>query len=179
MPIDPAEEIGIPRDEWLESQCRLVAAAGHELAVVVGQVSVRADPGRAGQTGRRRTLTEALFGRAETACKTLREIQSSVQNALFDCEHELRELRERDISPLELLVDGERLIIQYRFHRRRARVIDGLLAYLPVVNSHARACLECLHRFRDGEDAPSPVVPDCGFALVALEQLSEDEPHRK
>ena len=83
---------------------------------------------------------------------------------------------ERDVSPAELLVDGERLIRQYRFLRRRARILDGLLAYLPSVTTHASGCLDCLARLRHGEELSGTiVVPDCGFALVALEQLTDDE----
>jgi hypothetical protein len=162
-------------DEWLEGLCRQVEDAGTELANAVGQVNLRLEQEQNGSLGRRQRITDAQLKRVETACAALHEVQVSIQNALFDCEHELRELRERDVSAIELLIDGERLIRQYRFLRRRARVIDGLLAYLPMVSSSAMSCLEVLRRARDGQDVSAPfTVPDCTFALVALEQLREE-----
>ena len=167
-------------DEWLESQCRRVEAAGKELAVAVGQVNARLQHGAASQAARQSRPPESRIRQAEAACKTLHETQAEIQNALFDCEHELRELRERDVSPVELMVDGENLIRRYRFLRRRARVLDGMLAFVPAGTAHADACVEHLRRLRSGEETVSQlagplVVPDCGFALVAIEQLHEEE----
>lgn len=167
---------GIPHDEWLESQCRRIEEAGRNLALAVSEVNARTREALQGGLGRKQRITPNQIRQAETAWETLHEAQVAVQDALFDCEHEMRALRERDITPAELLVDGDRLIIQYRFLRRRARVLDGLLAYLPGVSSSAHACLECLHLLRDGAEIETILaIPDCGFALVALEQLSEEE----
>jgi hypothetical protein len=175
MRIDPRAPAPQP-DTWLEARLRLLEHAGKELALAVGEANVRADDAASGALGRRRVVTETALRRAEAAYRVFHDVQVEIQNAVFDCEHELRELRERDVSPAELLVDGERLIRQYRFLRRRARVLDGLLAYLPSVTSHASICLECLTRLRAGEELNGTIlVPDCGFALVALEQLSEDD----
>jgi hypothetical protein len=165
------------RDTWLEHQLRLVEAAGRELAKTVGQVNVRTLQARAGGLGRRRRITEGQLRTAESASLRLREVQANIQNALFDCEHELRSLREREVSPAELLIDGERLISQYRFLRRRARVIDGLMAYLPSLSVHARACVEHLRRLHNGEEIGGQLLaPDCGFAVAALEELEEEDP---
>lgn len=174
MRIEPAVVL---LDDWLESHCRQILQAGDELAAVVGEINERTEQAGTGQLGRRRRITETHLRSVEAACRSLHDVQVAVQNALFDCEHELRDLRERRVSPAELLVDGERLICRYRFLRRRARVIDGLLAYLPVVTNHAGACLDHLHRLHEGDDLEGPLrVPDCGFAQAALEELQEDEP---
>jgi len=173
MRIDPVRVA--QTDDWLETHCRLIERAGQELAATVGEINQRTDQAEAGDLGRRRRITETQLHAAELACRTLHDVQVSIQNALFDCEHELRDLRERELSPAELLVDGERLIRHYRFLRRRARVIDGLLAYLPIVTSHAGVCLEHLQRLHEGAELNGQLrVPDCGFALVALEQLEEE-----
>jgi hypothetical protein len=167
-PTDPQH------DAWLERRCLIVEAAGRHLASAVGQANERL--AQSNQTTRKKAITEAQLRQVESACKILHDLQVEVQNALFDCEHELRELRERDVSPAELLIDGERLIGRYRFLRRRARILDGLLAYLPMVSSHASACLEALRMVKRGGRMDSNItVPDCAFALVALDQLREEE----
>jgi hypothetical protein len=167
----------VPPDEWLEATCRRIAAAGREMAQAVGQVNHRLTQARNGSIGRRRLVTDQQFRNVQNACDTLRRTRGAVQNVLFDCEHELRELRERDVSPAELLIDGERLLRQYRFLRRRARVIDGLLAYLPAVIHHAGACLDSLRRLDPDRVPPNELtVPDCGFALVALEEAQDGSP---
>jgi hypothetical protein len=174
----PSTEIptSFPADEWLEEQCREVEESGRCLAMTVGQVNLRTEQARLGKLGRRRRITETQIREVETACRKLHDVQVRVQNALFDCEHEMRALRERDISPAELLVDGDTLIVQYRFLRRRARVIDGMLAYLPVVTAHAGTCLQSIQHLRENS-VPDLLItaPDCGFALVALEQLRDEE----
>lgn len=167
-------------DDWLESQCRRVEAAGQELAEVVEGVNARTEHAVQGALGRRQRITETQLRQAEAAWRSLHDVQLSIQDALFDCEHELRALRERELSPAELLIDGERLIRQYRFLRRRARVIDGLLAYLPAVGTHAAACVDHLRRLRDGAEAALLLAaPDCGFALVAMEELGESLDRRR
>lgn len=180
MRVDPHHGEGIGSDDWLEGQCRALQAAGRELAMVVGQINERLEQERTGRLGRRRVVTETHLRQVEAACRIFHDVQISIQNGLFDCEHELRALREREVSPAELLVDGERLIRQYRFLRRRARVMDGLLAYLPGVSSYAAACLDVVHHLHEEheiEEIPGPLmVPDCGFALVALEELRDDSP---
>jgi len=161
-------------DNWLEGQCRQIVAAGTDLADCVGLVNERLDAARAGELGRKRIITEAHVRKAADAHRHLRRVQSEVQNALFDCEHEIRLLRERDVSPGELLVDGERLIGHYRFLRRRARVIDGLLAYLPSVNQYSATCIDWLRHLREGVPAQDEIaVPDCSFALAALDELQD------
>ena len=181
MRLEPLLDRQISQDDWLEGQCRIVEAAGLELALAVGEANERIEQSRNGTLGRRQYVTEANLRRSAHACAALHDVQVAIQNALFDCEHELRELRERDMSPAELLVDGHRLLRQYRFTRRRARVIDALLAYLPVVQHHAGICHDHLRRLRDGEPIEvegAMTVPDCGFALVALEALQEEDPDR-
>ena len=174
MRIDPRSGQPPQTDDWLAAQCRRIDAAGRELASAVGEVNQRMAQSQSGELGRRRLITESHLKQVEAACKTFHDVQLAVQSTLFDCEHELRDLRERDVDPVELLVDGERLIRQYRFLRRRARVIDGLLAYLPAVSAHAASCLEHLHHLRDGGPAGGPIaVADCSFALVALDDLGE------
>ena len=105
----------------------MLAGAGRSLAEVLAEVNERIERARDGVYGCH--VSESQLFQAEVACRTIHDVQVAVQNGLFDCEHELRELREREVSPAELLVDGERLIRQYRFLRRRARIIDGLLGY--------------------------------------------------
>lgn len=174
MRIEPAL---VEADAWLEGLCRQILEAGEQLTTTVGEINERTEQAGTGLLGRRRRITEVHLRAVGGSCKSLHDVQVAVQDALFDCEHELRALREREVSPAELLVDGERLICQYRFLRRRARVIDGLLAYLPVVTSHAVVCLEHLHRLHEGDDLNGALrVPDCGFALAALEELQDDEP---
>jgi len=174
MRVDPYLRELVQTDVWLEGQCRAIVAAGQELAAAVGEVNHRMEQAMAGALGRRQRITDSHLRRAETACETLLEVRRAVQNCLFDCEHELRELREREVGPAELLLEGDRLIGQYRFYRRRARVLDGLLAYLPAVHSYATLCLDQLRSIRDGGAVALPLtVPDCGFAQVALEQLGE------
>jgi hypothetical protein len=163
-------------DEWLAAQCRLLTSAGQALASAIGDVNDRMEQAGAGNLGKRQKVTESQFRRAAEAFRTLRAVHMDVQNALFDAEHELRELREREVSPAELLMDGERLIRYYRFLRRRARVLDGMLAYLPLVRAHAEKLLQQLKLLQEGETEIIHLsVPDCGFALVALEQLEEEE----
>lgn len=163
-------------DEWLVTHCRLIHQAGRELALTVGEINDRTEQARAGTLGRRPRITEPQVNAAEACCKALHDLQVAVQNALFDCEYEMRSLREREVSPIELLIEGEELIRYYRFLRRRARIIDGLLAYLPAVNTLAGTCLEHLRRLHQGRELDDLlVVPDCNFALVALEHLQEDE----
>lgn len=174
MRIEPLS--AVQRDDWLEGQCRRVENAGQELAQVVGQINLRTEQAHSGSLGRRRRITDTQMRRVDSAYRVLHDVMVAIQNALFDCEHELRSLRERELSPAELLVEGERLIRQYRFLRRRARVIDGLLAYLPMVTHDAGVCREHLRQLQVGADLPGPLrVPDCTFALVALEQLREEE----
>ena len=166
-------------DEWLEAQCRAIVDAGRALNQVVSQVNARTEAALVGQLGRRQRATELQLREAEEACRTLHDIQVAVQNTLFDCEHELRDLRERDVNPAELLIDGERLIRQYRFLRRRARIIDGLLAYLPAACTQSNACLEYLRSIRNGGNGISLLaIPDCSFALVALDEAREEEGRR-
>jgi hypothetical protein len=168
--------VTVQDDAWLEAQCRAIVQAGKELTRCVAQVNQRLQDARNGELGRKQLLTETHLRAAQDVLSSLHEIQVSIQNALFDCEHEIRSLRERDVSPAELLVDGERLISQYRFLRRRARVIDGLLAYLPGVHQHTATCIEWLRQLREGARAEDEIaVPDCGFALVALDQLKEGD----
>lgn len=167
---------GTHTDDWLEGKCRQIQEAGQTMAETVGEVNERMEQASSGSLGKRKRITEAQVQQVEQACRALHDVQVSIQEALFDTEHELRELRERDVSPAELLIDGERLIRQYRFLRRRGRVIDGLLAYLPAVTHHANVCLEHLRMFHDGIPLEGiMVVPDCGFALVALEQLRDGD----
>lgn len=167
-------------DDWLETQCRQVEEAGQILANAVGEVNERTHQAEAGALGRRRRITDTQLKQVEQACEALREVQQVVSHGLFDCEHELRSLREREVDPAELLVDGERLIRHYRFLKRRARVIDGLMAYLPAVTTRAASCLEHLRRLHQGEEINGQLrVPDCAFALIALEELSEVETPRK
>lgn len=165
-------------DAWLEAQCEAICASGRELARCVGQVNERLEQARQGELGRKQLVTDSLIRDAQESLVQMHDVQVSVQNALFDCEHEIRALRERDVSPAELLIDGERLIRQYRFLRRRARVIDGLLAYLPAVCQHTATCIEWLRQIQQGELALAQdeiAVPDCSFALVAKDQLKETE----
>lgn len=168
--------VTVPSDSWLEAQCRAVVQAGKELTRCVGQVNQRLDEAKNGGLGRKRLITETHLRQAQEAYRTLHDIQLSVQNALFDCEHEIRILRERDVNPAELLIDGERLIGQYRFLRRRARVIDGLLAYLPAACQHTATCIDWLQQLREGAQAQEDLsVPDVAFALAALDQLKDGE----
>jgi hypothetical protein len=172
MRVDPRATRPVSRDDWLEAQCRAIEAAGKEMADIVGQINARTSLSQNGELGRRKRITETQVRAIESSVRTLHEIQRSIQNALFDCEHELRELREREVDPAELLIDGERLIRQYRFLRRRARIIDGLLAYMPTAESYAAGCLDRLRALHAGGELHDPLsVPDCGFAVIALEQL--------
>jgi hypothetical protein len=177
MQFDPPHDSTPRTDDWLAAQCQRIHAAGRELALTVGEINQQIEeaPDASHQLPR---ISDDAIRRARECATAIHDVQVAVQNALFDCEHEIRELREREVSPAELLIDGERLINRYRFLRRRARVIDGLLAYLPVVNAHVAACVENLRQIRDGEVtavAGPLTVPDCGFALVALEDLREEE----
>jgi hypothetical protein len=174
MQIEPPSADGL-RDEWLDTLCRRIEEAGRTLAEVINDANGRADS----KGGRRRQgITEAQCRQAQQAWQALHEVQICIQNALFDCEHELRELRERDVSPIQLLVDGDELIRQYRFLRRRARVIDGLLAYLPPITSHAFICVQHLEKLRGGHEADGPLsIPDCAFAHAALQELLDDSIH--
>ncbi len=161
-------------DEWLEERCREIESTGRELAMVVGDINQRLERARDGQIPRRLVVTDVHLGQVENACRVLHDVQVVIQNALFDCEHEMRELREREVSPVELLIDGERLIRHYRFLRRRARVIDGLLAYLPAVCSHAHVCIDHVRQLADGGVVEQAIlVPDCSFSLVALDELQD------
>ena len=174
MRIDHSAGRGVKRDEWLEARCLRVERAGRELADAAGQVNERAHMAQNGGLGRRRNITDAQVRAAESAYHSLHEEMLSVQDALFDCENELRDLRERDVNPAELLIDGERLIQQYRFVRRRARILDGLLAYLPGATQGSRTVLESLRQLQNGGVLAAPlVVPDCSFALAALDELGE------
>lgn len=168
--------VTVQDDNWLEAQCRSIVQAGKQLTRCVGQVNQRLEEAKAGDLGRKRLITETHLRQAQEAHRALHDIQVSVQNALFDCEHEIRSLRERDVSPAELLIDGERLISQYRFLRRRARVIDGLLAYLPGACQHTATCVDWLNQLREGALAQEELaVPDCAFALAALDQLRDGD----
>jgi hypothetical protein len=175
MRSDALSARSVEADAWLESQCRAIESAGKQLAEVVDAINERLDLERSGSTGRSTRLNDTQLRQAEAACEALHAALVSVQDQLFDCEHELRELRERDVSPAELLIEGDRLIRQYRFLRRRARILDGLLAFLPVVNAHAAGCLDALRLLQGGALVDTPLIsPDCGFALVALDQLEEE-----
>ncbi|MGV3723323.1 MAG: hypothetical protein ACO1SX_20685 [Actinomycetota bacterium] len=145
--------------------------------MTVGEVNQQIEEALA-SAGRVPNVTEDAVRRARECAGIVHEIQLAIQNALFDCEHEIRELREREVSPAELLVDGERLINRYRFIRRRARVIDGMLAFLPLVTAHMTGCVENLRQMSEEDAIPvaGPLtVPDCEFAMVALEALREEE----
>jgi len=147
------------------------------MAMTVGEINLRIDEALSNGT-QLPDVSEDAVRRARECAGIIHEVQLSIQNALFDCEHEIRELREREVSPAELLVDGERLINRYRFIRRRARVIDGMLSFLPLVTSHMSACVENLRQMCEGDALPIAgplVVPDCEFAIVALEALREEE----
>lgn len=168
--------VTVPSDAWLEAQCRAIVQAGKELTRCVGQVNQRLDESKNGELGRKRLITETHLRQAEEAHLALHDVQVAVQNALFDCEHEIRALRERDVDPAELLIDGERLIAQYRFLRRRARIIDGLLAYLPSACHHTATCIEWLRQLREGALAQEDLaVPDVAFASAALDQLKDGD----
>lgn len=177
MQFEPPHDSTPRSDDWLAAQCQRIEAAGKELALTVGEINQQIEEALAASGGCPRISEDALR-RARECADAIHEVQVSIQNALFDCEHEIRELREREVSPAELLIDGERLINRYRFLRRRARVIDGLLAFLPVVGTHVSACVENLRQMREDEEmsvAGPLLVPDCGFAIVALEALREEE----
>lgn len=166
--------VTVQDDAWLESQCRTIVQAGKELTLCVGQVNQRLEEAQNGELGRKQILTQTHLRQAQEALEALHEVQSGIQNALFDCEHEMRSLRERDVSPAELLIDGERLISQYRFLRRRARVIDGLLAYLPAVCQQTSTCIDWLRQLREGARLHEEIaVPDTAFAHAALDQLKD------
>lgn len=175
MSLDPLTGAEATRDEWLESLCRQIEGAGQELEAVANEINYRAGRLADGEPVEGdRIVTEDLTRRMEAAAETLRGLKVTIQEAVFDCEHEMRELRERELSPVELLIDGDRLIRRYRFLRRRGRVIDGLLAYLPPVALAARNCCEHLYQLQSGAVLNGPlIVPDCAFALFALEQLDE------
>ena len=175
MSIGPQRSSALATDDWLEAQCHSIASAGKELAITVGQINRQIEAVVGEQV--REVISESYLRETTAVGKTLHEVQLAVQNALFDCEHEIRALREREISPAELLIDGERLIQRYRFLRRRARIIDGLLAYLPAVTAHIHHCVENLRRLRDSGDYEGGTfaVPDCAFALVALDQLRDGD----
>jgi len=179
MASDPISSKVPKDDEWLEAQCRRLEATGNDLADTIGEINSRLE-GELGRRGRRSSVRQRVqpeeIQKAQEACGIFREIQNAVQDALFDTEHELRELRERDVSPAELLIDGEGLVRQYRFLRRRARVLDGLLAYLPSVGDHALVCVEKLRRLEEHDLRYDPImVPDTGFALIAIEHLRDAE----
>jgi hypothetical protein len=168
---------GHRHDTWLEEQCMLVHSAGIGLAEAVGEVNQRTLKAIGGELGRQRRVTSSQIRAVEQAHVLLADVQDRVQNALFDCEHELRALREQELTPAELVLEGGRLIALYRFFRRRARILDGMLAYLPETRAHAGRCLDSLRRLRDGTALYRPLtVPDCGFALVALDELRGDSP---
>lgn len=176
MMRDPTGFGTAQEDEWLAARCRMIHQTGRELALTVGEVNDRTEQARAGTLGRRPRVAEVQLDAAEGCHRTLRSLQNDLQNTLFDTEYELRELRERELSPAELLIEGEYLIRRYRLLRRRARIIDGLLAYLPSVCTLVGICVEHLRRLYDGAElAELLVVPDCTFAMVALEQLAEEE----
>ncbi|MCC2673015.1 MAG: hypothetical protein K0Q72_5487 [Armatimonadetes bacterium] len=177
MQLEPPHDPTPASDDWLANQCHRIDAAGRELALAVGELNERIEATLEDAAGHPR-ISEGCLQRARECATVIHQVQGEIQNALFDCEHEIRELRERVVSPAELLVDGERLINHYRFLRRRARVIDGLLAYLPNVTAHMRACVEHLRQMREEEHvelAAPLLVPDCAFAIVALEELREEE----
>ena len=162
-------------DAWLEQVCRSVEGAGRLLVATVRDVNHRTEEALAGRLGRRQRVTDAHVRQADVAFQALRDAQADVQSAIFDCEQEIRALREREVSVAELLVDGENLIRQYRFLRRRARISDRLLSYLPDACSQASACLERLRALRDGAPLNGSLpIPDCTFAGAALEELAED-----
>lgn len=177
MQFEPPHDLKPPCDDWLAAQCQRIDAAGRDMAFTVGEVNQRIEEALVSASSMP-SVTEDAVRRARECASTIHEIQLAIQNALFDCEHEIRELREREVSPAELLVDGERLINRYRFIRRRARVIDGMLAFLPLVTSHMTACVDNLRQMSEEEAIPVAgplIVPDCEFAIVALEALREEE----
>lgn len=166
-------------DEWLEAQCKRLEAAGNELANTVGAINHRleGDIGKARRrnSGRPRVEPGEIL-KAQEVCSIFKEIQQGVQDALFDAEYDMRELRDRDVNPAQLLIEGNDLLRRYRFLRRRARICDSLLAYLPHVEESAHVCLDKLKLLEDSEMRFEPItVPDCGFALIAIEELQEAE----
>ncbi len=175
MSAEPIIQSNQSPDEWLEAQCRQIEAAGKELVAVAEEINYRVGRIADGEpVAGDQIVTEELTRRMETACEMLRNLKITIQEAVFDCEHEMRELREREVSPAELLIDGDRLIRQYRFLRRRGRIMDGLLAYLPIVTQSTRTICDQLYQLQEGAILEGPlIVPDCSFALVALEQLSD------
>jgi hypothetical protein len=176
MPIVSKDPRSPRTDEWLVAQCRTILENGRELALTVGEINDRTELARAGTLGRKPRISEHQLHAVEASCKALHDLQVAIQNALFDTEYELRDLREREVSPAELLVEGEEIIRHYRFLRRRARIIDALLAYLPAVNALAQMCRDHLKRLHQGIELNELlVVPDCSFAAVALDQLDEEE----
>jgi len=177
MQLEPPHESFPQSDDWLAAQCQRIEAAGRDLALAVGEINERIEEALLKET-RRPSIPENCLQRARECAVLLHGIQVEVQNALFDCEHEIRDLREREVSPAELLIDGERLIQHYRFLRRRARLIDALLAYLPDVCSDTHLCVEHLRQMHEEEDiavAGPLTVPDCSFAVMTLEALREEE----
>ncbi len=179
MALERTSTTVIPSDDWLEAQCRQIEEAGKALAATLAGVNARHRQHRESVAGRRPRLTASQIKEAQAAYRILHEVQVAIQEAVFDCEHDLRDLREREISPAEMLVDGDRLIIQYRFLRRRARILDALLAYLPAVSQHAFRCVEHLERVKEGAPLAELLAgPDCGFALIALEELQDEEAPR-
>lgn len=178
MQLEPPHESFPQSDDWLAAQCQRIEATGHELALAVGEINERIEEALQKDTLHRPTISENCLTRARECATVLHAIQVEVQNVLFDCEHEIRDLREREVSPAELLIDGERLIRHYRFLRRRARMIDALLAYLPDVCSDTHLCVEHLRQIHaeEGIAVAGPLtVPDCSFAVMTLEALREEE----
>ncbi len=163
----------VTRDEWLEQQCRLLHTAGCTLAAAVEAVNARGEDARSGALGRRRAVTLDHLREVEGGCKLLQRLQQAIQDAIYDSEQEMRELRERELTPADLLVEGDGLIQRYRFLRRRNRILDGLRAELPRATLHALHCLYLLRRLREGDAFEDPLrAPGCDFALAALDELS-------
>lgn len=165
------------RDVWLEDVCGRLVTAATAFSAVIEDVNQRTDVAASGELGRRRRITEVLLRRAEEAATDLSQIQRGIQNALFDCEIELRELRERDLSPADLLEQGAYLLSHYRLIRRRARVLDGILGFLPGANRDVAFALALLRRLRKGLVVTGPLgTPDWGFALAAQEEITTEIP---
>ncbi|MBM3459042.1 MAG: hypothetical protein FJX77_10995 [Armatimonadetes bacterium] len=165
----------IAPDDWLERQCRQLHDVGCALTGTLEQVNQRCEAARAGQLGRRQPVTLEQLREVEGNCQSLRRLQRTIQEALYDTEQEIRELRERDLTPADLIVEAEYLIVRYRFLRRRNRVLVGLHDELPRAALQALHCLHRLRRLREGDrEATLFYPPGCEFALAALEQLRDE-----
>ena len=74
-----------------------------------------------------------------------------------------------------LMIVASVAIVLY-FLRRRARISDRLLSYLPDAKAQALACADHLRALREGGALGVPLLaPDCAFAAAALDELQEQE----